>query len=78
MIVSNPKKFITEIINADAELSDKLEKRGPFFASHLVAGNAIRMKDDLFIAEKPMNTSYSRLNAKDKLLARCIDYFYKE
>lgn len=75
-IVTDPLKYITQIYPEDLEFYETLKQRGPFYPKHLVAGNAIRMKDHLYIAEKPMNTSYSRLNRSDKLVARFIDFFY--
>lgn len=75
-VVNNPVISISKITNSDSEFADKLKKRGPFYPRHLVAGNAIRMKEYIYIAEKPMNTSYHRLNKADKFLAKCIDIFY--
>jgi len=75
-IVRDPVKHITNLIDFDTDFTKKLNNRGPFVPRHLVAGNKIRMQNELFISDKPMNTAYSRLNIADKLLARSIDYFY--
>lgn len=74
--VLNPILHLTKLVNYDDESKQILEQRGPFYPEHLVAGNKIRMNDQLYISEKPMNTSYHRLNRVDKLLARCVDFFY--
>jgi len=67
---------VSKITDYEPEYKKLLGNRGPFHPRHLVAGNMIRMKDELFVAQKPMNTSYERLNGTNKLLARVIDLFY--
>jgi len=76
-LVKNPSGHIFTLTNIDLEFSNKLKRRGPFNPKHLVAGNKIRMQDNIYIADKPMNTSYHRLNKMDKFLAKCIDFFYE-
>lgn len=75
-LVENPAKELASFSDEN-NFVNKLKKRGPFYITHLVAGNKLRMKDHIYIAEKPMNTSYHRLNRRDKLLAKSVDFFYK-
>jgi hypothetical protein len=63
-------------VNNDLGYCEKLKERGPFYPEHLVAGNRIRMKEHIYIAERPMGTSYQRLSNAEKLLARSVDFFY--
>lgn len=74
-LVNNPEKELSSLTNENGFVNT-LKQRGPFYVKHLVAGNKLRMKDHIYIAEKPMNTSYHRLNKKDKILAKFIDLFY--
>jgi hypothetical protein len=75
-IVSDPSKYFNRLVNYDPEYDSTLNQRGPFFPRHLVAGNKIRMKKHINIAEQPMDTSYHRLGKAAKLLARSVDFFY--
>ncbi len=70
------KQTVSDIIHIDSKYEELLDNRGPFIPGHLVAGNVIRLKDELFVTKKPMNTSYSRLNRTDRVLAKLIDRFY--
>lgn len=70
------KQTVSDIIPVDSEYEALLENRGPFMPAHLVAGNAIRRKGEQFVTKKPMNTSYSRLNSAERVLAKTIDWFY--
>mgnify|MGYP000398042229 CR=1 FL=1 len=74
-IVNNPEKELA-FVTSEKEFANLLRERGPFYINHLVAGNKLRMKDHIYIAEKPMNTSYHRLKRRDKVLAKFIDSFY--
>ncbi|WP_146198481.1 hypothetical protein [Rhodohalobacter mucosus] len=74
--ISDLKGSIQEIINVDAAVIEKLKNRGPFHPGHMVAGSRIRMKKEITVARKPVDTSYKRLNSFDRLLARSIDAFY--
>jgi hypothetical protein len=75
-LVLNPLKELSSSLNEDYKFTNKLMQRGPFPINHLVAGNQIRMKDYLYIAEKPMNTAYHRLGRVDRILAKVVDFFY--
>lgn len=75
-LVTNPASCLTDLISHDETFVQRLHQRGPFFPKHLVAGNRIRMKDQILISKKPMDTSYHRLSKLDRLLARSIDFFY--
>ncbi|WP_138429460.1 hypothetical protein [Fodinibius saliphilus] len=75
-IVATPEEQISYILNNKFDYKKILNRRGPFYPKHLVAGNKIRMEDEIFISEKPMHTEYHRLNGKEKLFARLIDQFY--
>lgn len=75
-LVSNPVDELSFMIDGDKDFLKKLTARGPFYLKHLVAGNKFRMQDHIYIAEKPMNTSYHRLSGADKAFAKFIDYFY--
>ncbi len=76
-LVMNPEKELYELINRnDEKIIDKLKHRGPFSLKHLVAGNKFRMKEHIYIADKPMNTSYNRLKGMDRALAKFVDFFY--
>jgi len=74
--IQNLEKAISKITDYDSDFKKQLEKRGPFYPRHLVAGNAMRMKDEIYVAKKPMNTSYERLGFGDKMIAKCFDNFY--
>lgn len=74
--IDDLKETISDIVSTDSDYEALLVNRGPFYPEHLVAGNIIRLKNDLYVAKNPMNTSYSRLNNRDKLIARTIDSFY--
>jgi len=76
-LVLNTDQTLRKLTDGDAEFMEKLKNRGPFYPRHLVAGNKVRMLEDLWIAEKPMNTSYSRLSVLDKAVALPMDQFYK-
>ncbi|CAN5182759.1 sulfotransferase [soil metagenome] len=75
--VNDLEDAISRITDYNSEFNSLLKNRGPFYPRHLVAGNALRMKDEVFVAKKPMNTTYERLNFSDRLLAKCFDIFYK-
>lgn len=75
-MVHNPTKTIQGVINNDKSFRDRLSARGPFYPRHLVAGNMIRLKDELYIADKPMDTTYKRLNNVDRKIAKFMDLFY--
>lgn len=74
-LVTNPERELSSI-TTENDFANKLKERGPFYINHLVAGNKLRMKDHIYIAEKPMNTSYNRLKRRDKVLAKFVDSFY--
>jgi len=67
---------ISKIADFDPEYKSLLDNRGPFYPRHLVAGNAMRMRNEIFVAQKPRNTSYERLNLSDRFLAKVVDAFY--
>lgn len=75
-LIKDPLKELTLFTNKNDGFYKKLKQKGPFVLKHLVAGNKIRMKDQIYIAEKPMDTSYHRLNGMDKVLAKFVDLFY--
>lgn len=75
-MVRDPESEISRIIELDNVYSKLLQKRGPFKPGHLAAGNTIRMKPELRIAKRPMNTSYSRLSGLDRWIAKGLDLFY--
>lgn len=64
---------ISKITDCRREYLELLRNRGPLFPAHLVAGSTIRMKDELYVARKPMGTAYQRLSGKDKVLAKWMD-----
>ncbi|MGF1670527.1 MAG: hypothetical protein ACFCU6_08775 [Balneolaceae bacterium] len=74
--INDLEQAIVNITECEDDFTSILKKRGPFYPRHLVAGNAMRMKDEIFVAKKPMNRSYERLNYSERLLAKCIDAFY--
>lgn len=75
--VHDPIKVISQLSKEiDPLYADMLQNRGPFYAKHLVAGNRIRMKDQIHITEKPMDTAYHRLNKSDQILSQIVDSFY--
>lgn len=74
--INDLEQTISKIFDYDSDFYQLLKNRGPFFPQHLVAGNRLRMKDKIFVAEKPMDTSYHRLNTFDKIIAKTIDLFY--
>jgi len=75
-LIENLEQEISKITYCSDEFLELLRNRGPLYPKHLVAGSTIRMKDELYVAKKPMGTSYSRLNIRDTLLAKTIDYLY--
>ncbi len=76
-LIHDPERTIAQLaLNWDNEFTSIIKNRGPFIPKHLVAGNRMRMKDKIYISEKPHDTSYSRLKNTDKILSRSIDYFY--
>jgi hypothetical protein len=75
-LVMDPAKELGLFLNGNGGLSIKLKQRGPFYMKHLVAGNQSRMNDYIYIAERPMNTSYHRLGWSDRILAKVMDFFY--
>jgi len=75
-LVINPLKELSFFVEDSEQFINKLTDRGPFELKHLVAGNKIRMKENLYIAEKPMGTSLHRLNRADRVMAKFVDFFY--
>jgi hypothetical protein len=75
-LVHDPKVEISRFIELDTDYSELLQNRGPFKPGHMAAGNANRMKSELWIAKRPMNTSYSRLSGLDRWIAKSMDLFY--
>jgi len=76
-LVLNTDQTLRKLTDGDAAFMEKLKNRGPFIPRHLVAGNKVRMLEDLWIAERPMNSSYSRLSVLDKAVALPMDQLYK-
>lgn len=68
---------ISKIMDSSDEYFDLLQNRGPLYPKHLVAGSTIRMKEEIYVSKKPMDTSYHRLTKNDIILAQCIDTFYR-
>jgi hypothetical protein len=76
-LINDPEQIISKLAsNWPNENANILKTRGPFNPKHLVAGNRLRMKDQIYIAEKPFDASYTQLSRTDKLLSLSIDYFY--
>lgn len=76
-LIEHPEATIAKLsLNCDKEFTSIIKNRGPFVPKHLVAGNRLRMKDQIYISEKPHDTTYSRLKITEKILSRSIDYFY--
>ncbi|NBC65815.1 MAG: hypothetical protein GVY07_09210 [Bacteroidetes bacterium] len=67
---------ISKITDCSRDYLELLRNRGPLYPEHLVAGSTIRMKDELYVARKPMGTAYQRLNGRDKILAKWMDSLY--
>jgi hypothetical protein len=74
--IFNLEEAISKVAEYESSFVKLLKNRGPFVPEHLVAGNALRMKDEIFVAKKPLNTNYERLGFWDRLLAKIIDSFY--
>ncbi len=76
-LIKNPEQTILELSsNWNDQQVQILKKRGPFRPTHLVAGNRIRMKEQIYIADEPLDTSHSQLKKTEKILSQSIDFFY--
>lgn len=74
-IIQNLKQEINKIVNEDAKFQEKLNDRGPFSSNHIVAGNRIRMKDQLFVANDVQDKKLANLTQKDRIVSKVLDLF---
>lgn len=73
-MIADLEGVICSLVNCSDEYRQILKNRGPLYPRHLVAGSTIRMKDELYVAEKPMGTSNDRLSTIDKIIAKCFQF----
>ena len=74
-LVYHPVKTLQPILISDSTFDSKLSNRGPFVAEHLVAGNKLRMSNNIVIAKNPLN-QLTELNKWQKLLVKFVDFIY--
>lgn len=74
-IIRNLTQEINKVISKDVNFQEKLKNRGPFSSNHIVAGNRIRMKDELYVANDVQDKKLLNLTAKDKIMSKILDLY---
>ena len=75
-IIESLVSEISKIVDVDTAYLGALTSRGPFPTKHIIAGNRIRMKEQIFVASECEGENLDNLSRKDKILAKFVNIFY--
>lgn len=75
-LISNPEETIQRIHPLSSNDLIRYKNRGPLQAAHLVAGNKMRMGDDIYIQQPTTLKWEKNISTFQKQMARFVDFFY--
>lgn len=71
-LVKNPLETLEGLVPYDKKFTRLIHNRGPFLAQHLVAGNAVRMSEEIRLSNNPLN-EMNRLKPGHRFFSKIID-----
>lgn len=71
-LIKNPIDSLRGIVPINDDFYGLIKAKGPFLAKHLVAGNALRMSEEIHLSNNPLNST-AELNKVHRFFAKIID-----